>query len=313
MVVTRSSTIDGSDDDDDDNKGEKRMKNTGENDSLKNDDENTMRSPSKAAAEEVVEVLGPPKTIEEWVQRCERFLSDVKAPWKQRSACLKMLQTICDDDRTRDQWSEMAKTNASVAQEEGDPDGENDDDETPKSLNERVGYMLKIQLADLRSAVVREACKAVIGAAKSAGKAFSPCLLLVLPTLVEQSGNGNKVISRYAQQATIASVTFAQPSDIASTCLEHLTSSKNKKIRCVAVGIMSRAVRDYVDEDEMRDSMDTIEKVLMIGQADAAPDVRSETRECFLRYKARYPDRASSFVDGKDRRVKRRFGVPVPR
>lgn len=54
---------------------------------------------------------------------------------------------------------------------------------------------LETQIKDLRSAIVREACGTIKTMANLLGDGFKPVALVLLPTLIEMSGGGNKVRS----------------------------------------------------------------------------------------------------------------------
>jgi hypothetical protein len=190
--------------------------------------------------------LAPPTTLVKWVAVARVKLKDVKGNWKERSACLKILQDLCKRDLvTKDEISRE----------------ENWDILLP---------LMRIQILDLRSAVMREACKTVQVMSEHAQTRFGPFVSSILPTLVEQSSSGNKVISRYATSALLAVVENSCPTKTIDSCLEYIVSSKNKKVRSIATKVAEVVIRCYESLDQ---SFDVVEKIITIGQADAAVEV----------------------------------------
>ena len=55
-------------------------------------------------------------------------------------------------------------------------------------------------MKDLRSAVVREACNAIVFIAETLGNQFKKLAWVLLPTLINLSASGNKVISGYVSE-----------------------------------------------------------------------------------------------------------------
>jgi len=219
-----------------------------------------------------------PKTVVEWIARASIILADIKGNWRDRSKALKQLQTL-------------ATTEASLVHA----------DETQR---ECIVSLLKTQLRDLRSAVIREACKTIQCISDTEKERFSASASELLPTLMDQSACGNKVISTYALRAMLDVIRSAKPKGVVETCAKYLDSSKNWKVRCNSVSAVSIVVSRY--ENAKSDDL-LLRKVMLTAQADAHAKVREEARKCFRCYRERFPDCAKQFLASADKRAVQRL------
>ena len=197
--------------------------------------------------EEEKEDLSPPTTLSKWFTEARIKLKDVKGcGWKERSACLKILQDLCKSDRV---------TEEELAAEE--------------NWNILLPLM-RTQLLDLRSAVMREACNTVQVMSEHARTNLGSFVSSLLPTFVDRSACGNKVISRYARIALLAIVENSHPENVIDLCLQYMISSKNKKVREISMSVASVVLRCYSLSEK---NIDVVENLLTKGQADAAIEV----------------------------------------
>ena len=224
-----------------------------------------------------------PTTLSEWCEVARIKLKDVKGDWNERSACLKLLQDLCKSDAIgKDEFA-------------GE---ENRDILLP---------LMKTQLLDLRSAVMREACNTVQVMSEHSRTNLGPFVLSLFATFVDRSACGNKVISRYARSALLAIVENSRPENAVDSCLEYIVRSKNKKVREVAMRVASVVIRCYESCD-----IDVVKNLLTKGQADAAIEVREATRECFDVFRKRFTDEAETFLLGLSKKVKERLEKKTP-
>ena len=215
-----------------------------------------------------------PTTLSEWLDIAKVVLETIKTPWKVRNRTLKMLQELIEKIDKR----------------------EFDDEE---SLNVVVN-LLNVQLRDLRSAIIREACKTVQTLASTLTSAFSKGTETLLPTLVEQSACGNKVISRYALAAALAVTNASRPDGLVERCLTYVQTSKSWKVRCHAVQLASVVAEKYETANERSKKLQTI---MLCAQSDAHADVRKAGKTCFGIYEMRFPEDAKAFLASVDRRA----------
>eukprot|EP00939_MAST-03C_sp_MAST-3C-sp1_P001248 g1248.t1 len=221
-----------------------------------------------------------PKTISEWIEQASGVLSTVKESWKSRSEALKQLQGLAPS---------LLETTKVVR----------------LGHIEHIVPLLKVQLLDLRSAIIREACKAVQIMAKSMPADFASAGMVLLPTLIDQSACGNKVIARYSLAAMLDYVRSSKPAGITKMCFEYLSTSKNWKVRRSAVAIVSIFVEKY---ENVQDHDAVVRSILVSAQADAHAKVREEAKVCFRHFRGRFPVLAQSLLTSLDKRAAQRLG-----
>lgn len=86
---------------------------------------------------------------------------------------------------------------------------------------------LSKQVRDLRSAVVKEVCVTVSGMAVSLGDSFRPLGYMLLPTMIDVTASGNKVIAGYVHDAVKVMLSHSHVKNAVPIILDVLRS------RCV--------------------------------------------------------------------------------
>lgn len=166
------------------------------------------------------------------------------------------------------------------------------------------------QVKDLRSAVVRETCEVLKAFAAAAGDRFRPLALKALPTLIELSACGNKVIYAYVYDAvhvilkhTHVRRSVPQIAELAKSRSNLVRESCYEYMRTILCNWDTRIIEKYVAQ---------IEDCVITGLHDASAAARSTSRVCFVAFREHWPERAASIYDRQDTRNQKMLDETAP-
>ena len=196
------------------------------------------------------------------------LLGDTKTiDWRRRCKALAWIRTLVDRE---------ASTPAQRVHDLGLP------------VQELVPYFV-VQLKDLRSAIVREACETLRVLARTMRGAFSPAVRDIVPTMLELTGGGNKVITRYVATC-LRDVISASPTPeaIVAICSAG-TSSRSRVVRENALLATAAFILSWKPE-VWHSLSSTVVDCIKRAASDASSSVRSAAREAFIRLRKRAPE-----------------------
>lgn len=174
-----------------------------------------------------------------------------------------------------------------------------------KYYNQKLYLNLSIQMADLRSSLMKEACRIVVLAGKELGISIESAVekMLTQYVLYKLAGSANKVISETSANCIYHLVKYVQSGKIIGRVCEQAQSKGNSiRLRCgqalmVIVGEYPSGLinkNQQLLEDSMRSLM-----------SDPNGDVRSSARKAFLVYKSKYPTQAGIFFNLLEKNVQK--------
>ena len=154
-----------------------------------------------------------------------------------------------------------------------------------KYFNSKLSSSLEIQLSDLRSVVMKEACRITSLCAKELGLAIEQGIvqLLTQNCLFKIAGSANQVISESASKCILNMLRYVHSLRVISNICEiRSMKANNVRILCAQslVNIMS-----YYDTGLIIKAKNNLEETIKILLVDANAEVRATTRKAFILYK----------------------------
>ena len=100
-----------------------------------------------------------------------------------------------------------------------------------KDFFKQLRIPMQKQLQDLRSSIVREACKAVTSIARSGGSYGSALIDFCLLNVIEVSAGANKVMATYASKCLLSTLKFCEngSKQVVHTLVDAACHSKNTR------------------------------------------------------------------------------------
>ena len=157
-----------------------------------------------------------------------------------------------------------------------------------KYFNSKLCNNIEIQLSDLRSSVMKEACRITSLCSRELGLLIEPGIaqLLSQSCLFKIAGSANKVIADSSSKCILNIVRYVQCFKVINNICEIKTmKANNVRILCAQclVNIIS-----YYENNFIIKSKDIIEDTIKSLLVDANAEVRSTTRKAFILYKSRF-------------------------
>ena len=157
-----------------------------------------------------------------------------------------------------------------------------------KYFNSKLCNNLEIQLSDLRSSVMKEACRITSLCSRELRLLIEPGIaqLLSQSCLFKIAGSANKVIADASSKCILNIVRYVQCFKVINNICEIKTmKANNVRILCAQclVNIIS-----YYENNFIIKSKDIIEDTIKSLLVDANAEVRSTTRKAFILYKSRF-------------------------
>ena len=174
-------------------------------------------------------------------------------------------------------------------------------------FNGQIYPNLDIQLADLRSSLMKEACRIVSFCAKELGLLIETSMahMMTQHVLFRIAGNSNKVISENSSKCVINIVKYVHSIKIITNiCEQKILKANNVRVlvaQCIYIIICE--YKFNLIQKTINIILETIKTLL----SDANSDVRATTRKAFIAYKKRFPKEADSFFDELDKNVQKQI------
>ena len=174
-------------------------------------------------------------------------------------------------------------------------------------FNGQIYPNLDIQLADLRSSLMKEACRIVSFCAKELGLLIESSMahMMTQHVLFKIAGNSNKVISENSSKCVINIVKYVHSIKIITNiCEQKILKANNVRVlvaQCIYIIIC--VYKFNLIQKTINIILETIKTLL----SDANSDVRATTRKAFIAYKKRFPKEADSFFDELDKNVQKQI------
>ena len=219
-----------------------------------------------------------PKVFEEIYKNTE----NTKIDWRKRELALKKIGRIC--------LGNQGKSETFL-----------------QFFNGQIYPNLDIQLADLRSSLMKEACRIVSLCAKELGMLIETPLVHMMTqyVLFKIAGNTNKVISENSSKCVLNIVKYVHSVKIIiNVCEQKILKANNVRVlvaQCIYYIICLYKHNLILKTIGML--LDTIKSLL----SDPNSEVRLTTRRVFLAYKKRYPEEASKFFEELEKSVQKQI------
>ena len=157
-----------------------------------------------------------------------------------------------------------------------------------KYFNSKLCNNLEIQLSDLRSSVMKEACRITSLCSRELRLLIEPGIaqLLSQSCLFKIAGSANKVIADSSSKCILNIIRYVQCFKVINNiCKIKTMKANNVRILCAQclVNIIS-----YYENNFISKSKDIIEDTIKSLLVDANAEVRSTTRKAFILYKSRF-------------------------
>ena len=172
---------------------------------------------------------------------------------------------------------------------------------------------LSVQLQDLRSAVVKEACSTIVLAASVLGDSFELSAERLSDVLYRLINSGNKILAESGSDCYIEIIKSIVTWRLIPKTLEQF-SCKNANIRMKACTFLQTMLELYPIEvfeyaaNNKTGFLDKLEQGLKIVVHDASSETRAIARKAFLGYRNFFPARANKLFSSFDSSIQRAFG-----
>ena len=201
------------------------------------------------------------------LEHISKNLENITNDWKERELSLQKLGTI-------------AKGNL------------NKSDIFTKYFNTKLCNFLEIQLSDLRSSVMKEACRITSLCSRELELLIEPGItqLLSQNCLFKIAGSVNKVISDSSSKCILNIVRYIHSSKVISNICE-IKAMKANNVRILCAQCLVNII-SYYDNNFIIKSKDIIEETIKCLLVDPNAEVRSTTRKAFILYKSIFEEEA---------------------
>ena len=174
-------------------------------------------------------------------------------------------------------------------------------------FNGQIYPNLDIQLADLRSSLMKEACRIVSLCAKELGMLIETPMahMMTQYVLFKIAGNTNKVIAENSSKCVLNIIKYVHSVKIIiNVCEQKILKANNVRVlvaQCIYYIIC--LYKHNLILKTIGILLDTIKSLL----SDPNSEVRLTTRRVFLAYKKRYPEEAANFFEELEKNVQKQI------
>ena len=176
-----------------------------------------------------------------------------------------------------------------------------------KFFNTEMIKNLSFQLADLRSSVMKEACRIVSFIGKELKNLIEPgaAHLLSKNVLFKIAGSANRVIADSSSKCIINLVTYVNSVKIINIICEQKVAKSNyvRSICCQCILYMLSCYKTNLVVKAKSTFQETIKSLI----SDPNGDVRSIIRRCFITYKKRFPQDAIIIYDSLEKNIQKQI------
>ena len=202
--------------------------------------------------------------------------------WKTRENSIKKLAQICIGDQ-------------------------GNSEELIKSLNGRLSKHLGIQMADLRSSVMKEACRVTSLCAKELGLLIEQGAIYLLTqyVLFKIAGSANRVISDSSSKCILNLVKYINSIKIITNICEQKSMKSNfvRNICSQCILYIMTCYKKNLIEKTNQILLDTMKSLL----SDANGEVRATTRRAFITYRKRFEIEGDEFFENLEKNVQKQI------
>ena len=202
--------------------------------------------------------------------------------WKKRESSIKKLGQICLGDQ-------------------------GNSDIFIKTFNGQLATNLGIQMADLRSSVMKEACRITSLCAKELGIAIEQgaTYLLTQYVLFKIAGSANRVISDSSSKCILNLVKYVNSIKVISNICEQ-KSMKSNFVRNICGQCILYIVTCY-KKNLLLKTNKILEDSMKSLLSDANGEVRATTRRAFITYRKRFQDEGDELFDNLEKNVQKQI------
>ena len=176
-----------------------------------------------------------------------------------------------------------------------------------KFFNTEMIKNLSFQLADLRSSVMKEACRIVSFIGKELKNLIEPgaAHLLSKNVLFKIAGSANRVIADSSSKCIINLVTYVNSVKIINIICDQKVAKSNyvRSICCQCILYMLSCYKTNLVVKAKSTFQETIKSLI----SDPNGDVRSIIRRCFITYKKRFPQDAIIIYDSLEKNIQKQI------
>eukprot|EP01048_Picozoa_sp_COSAG05_P008343 COSAG05_NODE_630_length_8210_cov_5.004563_4_plen_730_part_00 len=169
-----------------------------------------------------------------------------------------------------------------------------------------INDALLAQVNDLRSAICKAACLAVMEVSKALGDDFEPFSAVFLPHIWTKTIVTIQVIAESAHECVCCVLEYTQAPRLLPKILDTGTNAKDGRLRAACVGYLGLCLQHW-SQQALDGSVSAIDAAIRKSMADANGDARTAARRCYWAYKPRWPDRAQRILDTLDPSAQRRL------
>lgn len=214
------------------------------------------------------------------VEHILQVTSDIVIDWKKREDALKRLGSIIIGNYGQSQ-------------------------QFIKLFNTKLYINLNIQMVDLRSSLMKEACRIVILSARELGILIEPGIekMLTSSVLYKLAGSANKLISETSSNAIYQLIQNVQSSKIIGRICDQATS-KGNVIRLSCANELLLVVVNYPQSLVMKNQQ-IIEDAIKTLLSDSIGDVRVAARKVYFGYSDQYTTQAKQLFNRFERHIQK--------
>ena len=174
-----------------------------------------------------------------------------------------------------------------------------------KILNNKLYLNISIQMMNLRSTLLKEACRIVILAAKTYRNQFDQGVEKLISSIVlyKLIASANKVISECGSKCVSEIIKYVESERIIIKIIEQI-NSKNITVRLKSTQFLLYILNNYKKQFLLKQQIN-IEQFIINTTHDPSLEVRSIARQLFIQYNELYTERSSELFEKFDTGVKK--------
>ena len=176
-----------------------------------------------------------------------------------------------------------------------------------KYFNNKLSSSLEIQLSDLRSTVMKEACRITSLCARELGLSIEQGItqLLTQNCLFKIAGSANQVISESASKCILNILRYVHSIKVITNICE-IKSMKANSVRILCAQSFVNIISFY-DTNIIIKVKNILEDTIQILLVDANAEVRATTRKSFILYKSRFNNDANKIFEKLGKNVQKQI------
>ena len=176
-----------------------------------------------------------------------------------------------------------------------------------KYFNNKLSSSLEIQLSDLRSTVMKEACRITSLCARELGLSIEQGItqLLTQNCLFKIAGSANQVISESASKCILNILRYVHSIKVITNICE-IKSMKANSVRILCAQSLVNIISFY-DTNIIIKVKNILEDTIQILLVDANAEVRATTRKSFILYKSRFNNDANKIFEKLGKNVQKQI------